>query len=327
VIGEPDVSEPWLWRTAIIALLVSGLASILPARSDTLDVFAELQQQLSAKKFVDAEQTATQLLKDDPKSPLAGRVLSARALSRFEQGRVPDAVEDYLTAINQAESSQRRAAVYLELASAMLRLNYGDHACAAIRRAIDAAGADASPIWEVAVAMGRRNGCPDFADQNFARLFELPFRMTGATQGVLGSILGDAAAVRFPSDWAIDPAAQPTTDATDLSSGRKDAMCAIRRVDGTAPIQGYLEAVSREIYSEGPRPGGILSAVVGRESRMGTARAVEVDFSIGTRPGRLYLATRLGMTYSVLCLELQPGGARRMRDAAELIVASMRWRT
>ena len=62
MIGEPDVSGLWLWRTAIITLLVSGAAFILPARSDTLDVFAELQTQLGAKKFVDAEQTAIQLL-------------------------------------------------------------------------------------------------------------------------------------------------------------------------------------------------------------------------------------------------------------------------
>src|SRR5271170_936908 len=149
-------------------LLMGDMAFILPARSDTLDVFAELQTQLGAKKFVDAEQTAIQLLKDDPDSPLAGRVRSARALARLELGRVPDAVEDYLAAAERAETNQRRAAVYLELASAMLRLNYGDHACAAIRRAVDAAGSDASPVGQVAVAMGRKNNCPDFADQDFA---------------------------------------------------------------------------------------------------------------------------------------------------------------
>src|SRR5271163_5037146 len=121
MIGEPDVSGLWLRRTAITMLLAGGMVSVVPARSDTLDIFAQLQVQLGAKKFADAEQTATQLLANDPDSPLAGRVRSTRALSRFEQGRVPEAVEDYLTAIQQAESSQRRAAVYLELASAMLR--------------------------------------------------------------------------------------------------------------------------------------------------------------------------------------------------------------
>jgi hypothetical protein len=320
------VSGLWLRRTAIAILLVGGMVSIIPARSDTLDVFAQLQAQLGARKFADAEQTATQLLKDDPDSPLAGRVRSARALSRFEQGRVPQAVDDYLTAIGQAESDQRRAAVYLELASAMLRLNYGDHACAAIRRALDAAGSDTSPIWEVAVAMSRRNGCPDFADQDFARLFALPFQMSGATDGVLGSVLGDAAAIRRPAGWTIGDGAPSTPDGTDLTSGSKDAMCAIRQSIGTAPIQGYLEAVTREPYAEGRRPSGILSGVIGRESRMGAARAVVVDFRLGPRPGRLYVATRLGMTFSVMCLELQPGGARRMREAAEMIATSMRWR-
>lgn len=320
------MSGLWLRRTVIAMLLAGGMAVILPARSDTLDVFAELQAQLGAKKFVDAEQTATQLLQNDPDSPLAGRVRSARALSRFEQGRVPEAVEDYLTAVAQAESNQRRAAVYLDLASAMLRLNYGDHACAAIRRAIDTAGSDASPIGQVAVAMGRKNGCPDFADQDFARLFELPFRMGGTTEGVLRPILGDTASVRHPTDWMIDDAAPLTQDGTNLTSRSKDAMCAIRRVEGTAPIGGYLEAVSREAYSAGRRPGGMLLGVVGRESRMGSARAVEIDFGLGPRPGRLYLATRLGVTYSVLCLELQPGAAQRMRSAAEMITASMRWR-
>jgi len=325
MIGEPDVSGLWLRRTAITMLLAGGMVSIVPARSDTLDIFAQLQVQLGAKKFADAEQTATQLLANDPDSPLAGRVRSTRALSRFEQGRVPEAVEDYLTAIQQAESSQRRAAVYLELASAMLRLNYGDHACAAIRRAIDAAGSDASPIWEVAVAMSRKNGCPDFADQDFARLFALPFQMSGATEGVLGTVLGDAAAIRRPAGWTVADGSPSAQDGTDLTSGPKDAMCAIRRGAGTAPIQGYLEAVTREPYAEGRRPNGILSGVVGRESRMGTARAVEVDFRLGPRPGRLYVATRLGMTFSLMCLELQPGGARRMREAAEMIASSMRW--
>jgi tetratricopeptide (TPR) repeat protein len=305
-------------------LLLGGLSFISAARSDTLDNFGELQKALSVGKFADAEQQATQMLANDPDSPLAGRVRAARARSRIGQGRVPEAVEDYLAAIERAESDQRKAAVDLELASAMQRLQFGDHACAAIRRAVDIAGEE-SPLGQVATARSRESGCPNFADQDFDRLFQTPFVLSGTTEGKLSPIFAGAAAVRFPNEWAVDETPSATADSANLSSRAKDAVCAIRRTDGTPPIKDYLEAVGKEPYARGRRPDGILRGVVGREARMGSARAVEIDFGAGSIPGRLYVATRLNKTYSVLCLSLGPDAPARMREAARMIAETMRW--
>src|SRR5258708_38511953 len=107
-IGERLVSGPWVFRTAITMLLVSGLAFISTARSDTLDNFAELQKALGKGKFAEVDQTASQMLRDDPDSPLASRVRVVRARSRVELKRVPEAVEDYLAAIERAENDQRK---------------------------------------------------------------------------------------------------------------------------------------------------------------------------------------------------------------------------
>jgi hypothetical protein len=322
------VSKLWRCCGTIATLLLGVSIAVSAASADTFDRFVELQQQMTARKFVDAEQTASQILKDDPSSPLAGRVLSARAQSRLEQGHLSEAIGDYLEAIKQAETDQRRATVFLELAAAMSRLQLGDHACAAIRRAIDAAGAEDTPMGQLAVARSRANGCPAFADKDFARLFQLPFQMRASTHGTaLDSILGGAIAIRFPSDWQIDEASRATPDGVNLSSNSQDAVCAIRRAEGVVPIKAYLDAVSNEDYTRGRRPGGVLLGVNGREGRMGSARAVEVDFGIGPLPGRLYVATHLDRTYSVLCLGLKPGLAADVRRAAEMIAASMRWRT
>jgi hypothetical protein len=310
---------------AAVATLALGTA---PTSADTFASFTELQNQLTAGKFVDAEQTASQILQDDPKSVLIDRVLTGRARSRFEQGHLTDAVADYLEAVKQASTGQRRATVLLELAAAMSRLNLGDNACAAIRQAINAASDDDSPMGQLALARSRANGCPNFADKDFDRLFQLPFQMRASTRGTaLDSAFGGAVAMRFPDNWSIDENSRSTPDGVNLTSKAGDALCAIRRTEGAAPIKAYLDSVNGEEFTRGLRPGGKLIGVNGREGRMGSARAVEIDFNIGPRPGRLYVATHLGLTYSVLCLGMNPGLQADVRRAAEMISASIRWQS
>lgn len=314
------------WFDAIALVLLGLIAAAPAARADYFAGFTELQQQLTAGKFVDAEQSATQLLADDPKNPLTGRVLSARARARLEQGHATDAVADYLEAIKQADNDQRRANFFLELAAAMTRLGLGDHACAAIRQAVNAAGADDSPMGQLALARSRANGCPSFADKEFARLFQLPFQLGANTTGTtLDTIFDGTVGLRFPSTWTIDEASRAAGDSVVVRPKEGGALCAIRRADGVFPIKAYIDAVSTEEFTSGVRPGGKLRGVNGREGRMGSARAVEVDFGIGALPGRLYVASRLNVTYSVLCVGLRPGAASNVRSTAQTIAASMRW--
>jgi hypothetical protein len=317
----------FLHRFHAIALVLLGLVAAAPAAwADYFSSFTELQQQMTAGKIVDAEQSATQLLADDPKNPLTGRVLSARARARLEQGHVSDAVADYLEAVKQADNGQRRANFFLELAAAMTRLGLGDHACAAIRQAVNAAGADDSPMGQLALARSRANGCPTFADKDFAQLFQLPFVLGANTTGTtLDSIFDGTVAIRFPSSWAILEASRAAGDSVVVRAQDGSAECAIRRAQGAIPIKTYIDTVSTETFTAGVRPGGRLRGVNGREGRMGSARAVGIDFGVGTLPGRLYVASRLDVTYSVLCLGRRPDTSANVRNTAQMISASMRW--
>jgi V8-like Glu-specific endopeptidase len=58
---------------------------------------------------------------------------------------------------------------------------------------------------------------------------------------------------------------------------------------------------------------------------MGWARAVQVDFTIGALPGRIYVASPSDRTYSVMCFAATRDALPKMRRAAETIATSMRW--
>lgn len=315
-------------QPGLTVLAVLLLAAAAPARAEYFDTYTELQRQLGAGKFANAEQTATQLLEDEPKNALANRVLTTRAQARLEQGHVSDAVADWLAAIKQADNGQRQAAIFLELAAAMQRLGLGDNACAAIRQAVDAANDDESPMGRFALERTRTLGCPSFADRDFARLFQLPFQLGGSTRGTsLDSVFGGTLAMRFPDSWMIDESSRTLPDGINLVSKAGDALCAIRRTDGGAPIHNYIEAVSKEEFTRGVRPGGKLLGVNGREGKMGPHRAVEIDFGVGPLPGRLYVANHDNMTYSLLCVGLRPSARATLRNTAAMIAASMRWQS
>lgn len=312
----------------LTALAVLLLAAAAPARAEYFDTYTELQRQLGAGKFANAEQTATQLLADEPKNALANRVLTTRAQARLEQGHVSDAVADWLEAIKQADNGQRQAAIFLELAAAMQRLGLGDNACAAVRQAVNAANDDESPMGQFALVRSRALGCPSFAGKDFARLFQLPFQLGASTRGTsLDTIFDGAVALRFPDTWSVDEGSRGLPDGVNLVSKAGDAICAIRRAEGATPVRDYVDAVSKESFTRGLRPGGKLLGVNGREGRMGPARAVEIDFGIGPRPGRLYVATQGTMTYSLFCLGLRQSASATVRSTAAMIAGSMRWQS
>ncbi|HUA53551.1 MAG TPA: hypothetical protein VMB81_15375 [Candidatus Sulfotelmatobacter sp.] len=318
----------------IVGLVGGPDAARAAGESDTAKAFTTLDQQVDAGQYAAADKTATQLLDTlgpDSTDPMVGRVLSDRARARLMQGHAADAVDDYLKAIAHADGPQDRAAGYLDLATAMNRLQLGDHACAAIRRAYDQAGSEFTPLGRVALDQSKALNCPAFADRDFARLFELPFRLGASTDGTaLTGLYGDAAYTRLPTGWTIDPPALDSPDGVDARSASGDAVCAIRRSDGPAPIRTYVDAVAKEDVVRGRRPNGVLLDVNGREDRMGLQRTVEVDFAVPTAsaplPGRLELASRLDKTYAVLCLAQKPDAGDEARNVARLISESMRWR-
>jgi hypothetical protein len=317
----------WLGGATAATLVALGA---LPAWPETVDRLAQIQQQVGAGQLAPAEQAATQLIDDlaqTPDDPLIGRVYTTRADIRLKLGLTPGAVGDYLEAIQRAEGDQRRAAAYLELAAAMTRQGLGDHACAAIRQAVDAAPSEFTPLGRIALARSKELSCPSFADRDFATLFQLPFRAAATTEGTsLSPLFGGAVFVRLPNGWAIDETTRGAADGVDVVSSRQDGVCAIRRSDGPSTIKSFIDAAAKEDVVKGKRPNGVLADVDARESRIGPAQAIAIDFAVETQPGRLYIANRLDRTYTILCLGAKPESAPAVRQVAHTMAASMRWR-
>ncbi len=287
----PTVMRIGAW--ALVAM--AALAGPPETAAAPLDSYGEMQGQLTAGKFSQLDQDATAFLQTTKEGPLVSRVLVVRAQARLKLNRPTEATD----------TSQRKATIYLELSRAATQLSMGDHACAAIRQAVDVAGDDEmAPIGKLALEASRKNNCPSFDAAAFQRLFTRPFAITRTTGGtVLGALFGNEAYARYPADWAIDENSRNIPDSLVLGSLRRDAFCAVHREDGTLPIKAYVEAIAKE---NGTR-GSVLSFTDGREARMGWARAVQVDFEIGPLPGRIYVAS--------------PNDRR----AAETIATSMRW--
>src|SRR4051812_513608 len=291
--------------TRMGALALVALAALMGPRglaAAPLDTYGEMQGQLSTGKFSQLDQDATAFLQTTKEGPLVSRVLVVRAQARLKLNRPTEAIEDFLGALDAADTNQRKATIYLELSRATLQLNMGDHACAAIRQAVDVAGDDEmAPMGKLALEASRKNNCPSFEAAAFPRLFQRPFAITRTTGGTtLGALFGNEAYARYPADWAIDENSRNIPDSVVLAAGRRDAFCAVHRADGALPIKGYVEAIAKE---NGTR-GSVLSFTDGREARMGWARAVQVDFEIGPLPGRIYASSPNDRTYSVMCFAL-----------------------
>ena len=306
---------------ALIAL--AALAGPRGSAAAPLDSYGEMQGQLTAGKYAQVDQDATTFLQTTKEGPLVSRVLVVRAQARLKLNRPTEAIEDFLGALDAADTSQRKATIYLELSRAATQLSMGDHACAAIRQAVDVAGDDEmAPIGKLALEASRKNNCPSFDAAAFQRLFTRPFAITRTTGGtVLGALFGNEAYARYPADWAIDENSRNIPDSLVLGSLRRDAFCAVHREDGALPIKAYVEAIAKE---NGTR-GSVLNYTDGREARMGWARAVQVDFEIGPLPGRITIASPSDRTYSVMCFALNRDALPKMRRAADTIATSMRW--